>query len=47
MVAAAAWFTRQRRLMHSRSGQLLGYLWLGALAGALLLSLPNTPINAH
>jgi hypothetical protein len=38
MVAAAAWFTRRRRSMQSGSGRLFGYLWLGALAGALVLS---------
>ena len=38
MVGAAAWLTQRRRLMLNRSGQLLGYLWLGALGGALLLS---------
>ena len=31
MVGAAAWLTQRRRLMLNRSGQLLGYLWLGAL----------------
>src|SRR6266850_2065878 len=38
MVDAFAWFTRWQRWLQSRSGRLLGYLWLGALAGALLLS---------
>jgi hypothetical protein len=38
MFTAAAWFTRLRRLMQSLSGRPLGYLWLGALWGALLFS---------
>src|SRR5262249_14414714 len=38
MFAAAAWGTRWRRSMPSRSGQLLGYLGLCAMGGALLLS---------
>ena len=38
MGVAAAWWTRLRRLCRADSGQLLGYLWLGALGGALLLS---------
>ena len=42
MVAAATWLTQRRRLMLSRAGQLPGYLWLGALAVALLLSAQYT-----
>ena len=38
MCVAASWYTRWRRLWPSRSGQWLGYLWLAALGGALLLS---------
>ncbi len=37
MVATAAWLTQLRRWILSRAGQLLGYVWLGALGGALLL----------
>ena len=38
MVAATAWLAQLRRLLMSRSSRLLGYVWLGALGGALLLS---------
>ena len=38
MCVAASWYTRWRRLWPNRSGQWLGYLWLAALGGALLLS---------
>ena len=38
MVDAFAWLTRWQRWLQSRSGRLLGYLWLSALACALLLS---------
>jgi hypothetical protein len=38
MVGATAWLARWRRLLQSNSGRLLGYLWLGTLAGALLVA---------
>ena len=38
MFAAPAWFTHQRRVMKVGADRLLGYLWLCALGGALLLS---------
>jgi hypothetical protein len=38
MVAAATWLARWRRSLQSSSGRLLGYLWLGTLAGALLVA---------
>ena len=41
MSAAAAWFTPWRRLIAIRSSQLLAYLWLCALGGALLLFAHN------
>jgi hypothetical protein len=42
MVAATAWLAQLRRLLRSRLSQLLGYVWLGALGGALLLSAQYT-----
>jgi hypothetical protein len=38
MFAAPAWFTHQRQVMKVGAERLLGYLWLCALGGALLLS---------
>ena len=38
MVATAAGWSQLRHWMLSRSSQLLGYVWLAALGGALLLS---------